>query len=470
MSFEETQHQTQFPIETPSPQQITNHQLQQLLQQRNDTLNSQQSASGFSEPMRHIDLSPPPMTLNPNSIQSNLQTAIAQIPQFDLKTPTEPSNVGQSFVPGQSQHFKGDVTSTDQDLSLILETIGNPYQKSSLSSAKTILPSQQSGQEKSMIAPSSHGQLQDNRRSTIVYSHFFSDQGNGIENLLGNKDVPLIDPPGQKAKSDHPLYKPEARKPEPKAAEQNPFLFPGVDGNHNDFARPENIKNTKHHRHKTNPGEHTELKRRLSVGNEHDLDSTSSILQGMGSNNKGHTSSAKFNNSISAVTFNKTNMKPRMRNKSGDDYKYYRSNSEDHTFMSPRSQTEECLWKYKQKSVDSFDQPLSKSDGAGLFRNPNCLTNFHLRIKRKHRPAPLFIPGNGGSGGFQSRLRSPRVLTGEHKGNTPPPYTPPPMLSPIRSGSGLFWNIQRPPMTPMTAPVTPRTSLLAMSRSKSLFS
>jgi len=39
-----------------------------------------------------------------------------------------------------------------------------------------------------------------------------------------------------------------------------------------------------------------------------------------------------------------------------------------------------------------------------------------------------------------------------HPSRTPPPYTPPPILSPIRSGTGLFHGIYRPQGTPSTAP------------------
>lgn len=419
-----------------------------------------------------MDLSPPPLTLNPTSIQSNLQTAIAQIPQFALKTPTEFGNTGQSFVSVPANLKIVTTSSESPDLSLILETIDSNYQRSFLSSAKT-LPPQSIGQDIvwSSQSGANHDRLIDAKKPTINYSQLCSEKRHGLEKFSEHKNVPLLDSTGHKVGSDHPLYRPEARKPEnhSKAAEQNPFAFPGVEGNvaQNDFTRPiDNINNPKHHRHKLVPNQHTELKRRLSIGSEYDLNTTTNVLTGMLNNNKGLLSSAKFI-SNSAVTYNKSSVKPRMRSKSGDDYKYFRSKSEDHTFMRPRSQTEESLWKYKTKSENSWDQGLSKSDGAGLFRNPNMLVS-PLRMKRKHRPAPLFIPGHGGSahGGFQSRLRSPRVLTGEHKGNTPPPYTPPPMLSPIRSGSGLFWTIQKPPSTPMTAPVTPRTSLLALSRSK----
>lgn len=74
-----------------------------------------------------------------------------------------------------------------------------------------------------------------------------------------------------------------------------------------------------------------------------------------------------------------------------------------------------------------------------------------LHRKRKKRPHPkaLFIPpprstfGEPGPGRcHQSCLRSPvflvdRLLKGLFQC---PPYTPPPMLSPIREGSGLYFN------------------------------
>src|SRR5699024_2438284 len=44
-----------------------------------------------------------------------------------------------------------------------------------------------------------------------------------------------------------------------------------------------------------------------------------------------------------------------------------------------------------------------------------------------------------------SRLRSPRIWNSSKTECmpriSPPPYTPPPMLSPVRSGPGLFWKI-----------------------------
>ncbi|OXB61979.1 hypothetical protein ASZ78_002624 [Callipepla squamata] len=96
--------------------------------------------------------------------------------------------------------------------------------------------------------------------------------------------------------------------------------------------------------------------------------------------------------------------------------------------------------------------------------------------KYRHRPEPLFIPppsfnfstSLSGATLYQSQLRSPRVL-GDHlldRAHELPPYTPPPMLSPVRHGSGLFSSVitsshsashTQLPLTPLTP--TPRVLL-----------
>ncbi|KAF4798668.1 transcriptional regulating factor 1 [Turdus rufiventris] len=96
--------------------------------------------------------------------------------------------------------------------------------------------------------------------------------------------------------------------------------------------------------------------------------------------------------------------------------------------------------------------------------------------KYRHRPEPLFIPppsfnlsmSHSGATLYQSQLRSPRVL-GDHlldRTHELPPYTPPPMLSPVRQGSGLFSSVltsshstahAQLPLTPLTP--TPRVLL-----------
>ncbi|XP_067421128.1 transcriptional-regulating factor 1 isoform X2 [Emydura macquarii macquarii] len=96
--------------------------------------------------------------------------------------------------------------------------------------------------------------------------------------------------------------------------------------------------------------------------------------------------------------------------------------------------------------------------------------------KYRHRPEPLFIPppsfnfsvSYSGATLYQSQLRSPRIL-GDHlldRTHEFPPYTPPPMLSPVRQGSGLFSSVitsshsashPQLPLTPLTP--TPRVLL-----------
>ncbi|XP_008821539.1 transcriptional-regulating factor 1 isoform X3 [Nannospalax galili] len=104
--------------------------------------------------------------------------------------------------------------------------------------------------------------------------------------------------------------------------------------------------------------------------------------------------------------------------------------------------------------------------------------------KFRHRPEPLFIPpppsytqnpaSYSGATLYQSQLRSPRIL-GDHllldSAHELPPYTPPPMLSPVRQGSGLFSNVlisghgpgahPQLPLTPLTP--TPRVLLCRSS-------
>lgn len=105
------------------------------------------------------------------------------------------------------------------------------------------------------------------------------------------------------------------------------------------------------------------------------------------------------------------------------------------------------------------------SNDDDVFLSPVSLPTSPLKIKRKHRPEPLYIPPYVNNCGFTSRLRSPRLWdpsNPENKNASPPPYTPPPMLSPVRSGSGLFWHIitSSGSLTPKSAPITPSFSLI----------
>ncbi|XP_076441996.1 uncharacterized protein LOC143281005 isoform X2 [Babylonia areolata] len=219
---------------------------------------------------------------------------------------------------------------------------------------------------------------------------------------------------------------------------------------------------------------HSEIKRRLSADLESSRKppSSSSSLTITSLLNKGPAFGGHFFKKTDGG--NSTIISPpagrvRVRSKSGDIHKLMRSKSVDNSFLRQRSNTEESVYRPRKRSgYETFigrskshgEDYLSQSDGAGVFRNPSSLPG-PLKIKRKHRPSPLFIPPTLSS--FQSRLRSPRVWDageGKGKGHTPPPYTPPPMLSPIRSGSGLFWSMHGArPLTPQSAPVSARLSL-----------
>jgi len=54
-----------------------------------------------------------------------------------------------------------------------------------------------------------------------------------------------------------------------------------------------------------------------------------------------------------------------------------------------------------------------------------------------------------------------------HSGRTPPPYTPPPILSPMRSGTGLFCGLRRLSSGPLSASL-PTPKLLAMRQQSSI--
>lgn len=95
-------------------------------------------------------------------------------------------------------------------------------------------------------------------------------------------------------------------------------------------------------------------------------------------------------------------------------------------------------------------------------------SSLQQRHGNRPKPAPLLIPG-ATLNRFHSQLRSPRLwLGGGLSGcigyaksgySTPTPYTPPPILSPVRHGSGLFWTISKALAAlagPKSAPISPR--------------
>ncbi|XP_077911458.1 transcriptional-regulating factor 1 isoform X6 [Halichoerus grypus] len=133
------------------------------------------------------------------------------------------------------------------------------------------------------------------------------------------------------------------------------------------------------------------------------------------------------------------------------------------------------------RASPSLKQEIPKKHQPGAAKAEEALKSLPEKKKFRHRPEPLFIPpppsytanpaaSYSGATLYQSQLRSPRVL-GDHLLLDPahelPPYTPPPMLSPVRQGSGLFSNVliaghgpgahPQLPLTPLTP--TPRVLL-----------
>ncbi|XP_053458201.1 transcriptional-regulating factor 1 isoform X6 [Nycticebus coucang] len=133
------------------------------------------------------------------------------------------------------------------------------------------------------------------------------------------------------------------------------------------------------------------------------------------------------------------------------------------------------------RASPSLKQEIPRKHPPGPPKAEESLKTVQEKKKFRHRPEPLFIPpppsynpvpaaSYSGATLYQSQLRSPRVL-GDHLLLDPthelPPYTPPPMLSPVRQGSGLFSNVlisghgpgahPQLPLTPLTP--TPRVLL-----------
>ncbi|RVE57513.1 hypothetical protein OJAV_G00216830 [Oryzias javanicus] len=99
------------------------------------------------------------------------------------------------------------------------------------------------------------------------------------------------------------------------------------------------------------------------------------------------------------------------------------------------------------------------------------------KSKRRPRPDPLFIPPPkliappvySSITSYQSHLRSPVRLTDNPV--TMPPYTPPPILSPVREGSGLYFSTFLSSVAASGAglppPATPKSATRSLLRSNS---
>ncbi|XP_059212600.1 mitotic deacetylase associated SANT domain protein a isoform X3 [Centropristis striata] len=119
----------------------------------------------------------------------------------------------------------------------------------------------------------------------------------------------------------------------------------------------------------------------------------------------------------------------------------------------------------------SLRNSMTESFGQDGESDPGMDEDGKSKLKRRPRPEPLIIPPHKPSTfippplyssitSYQSNLRSPVRLPDNPL--TLPPYTPPPILSPVREGSGLYFStfltniavsnqILPPPPTPKSA-------------------
>nr|XP_048305097.1 mitotic deacetylase-associated SANT domain protein isoform X2 [Myodes glareolus] len=126
--------------------------------------------------------------------------------------------------------------------------------------------------------------------------------------------------------------------------------------------------------------------------------------------------------------------------------------------------------------VPGTDAPAQAEDlNAKLEGEPSM-----RKPKQRPRPEPLIIPTKAGTfiappvysniTPYQSHLRSP-VRLADHPAERSfelPPYTPPPILSPVREGSGLYFNaIISTNSIPAPPPITPKSAHRTLLRSNS---
>ncbi|XP_034326291.2 transcriptional-regulating factor 1 isoform X3 [Magallana gigas] len=472
MRVQTTQHQTASSVETqeyPSnlAAQIQQQLAQQQIQQQQQVAQQQQrTIDSFSSqiPNTHINLNSLPIPMNPTNVPS---TSSPHPPKFAQSIPSPYGSqqvkpeVGASVADPLSQLVSSHVTlvSTSKNQGMTVAQLLNSMETAEGLKQFELVDSLPVSSEKAgnrTVNVGKGGILH-----TAVTSSASSSLYPGMEHSNPTDFVKDMDYNSALDDINNTIAKHEMldRRHSAEAVEVNPFSFPTVNFSNNGREKVES-KEPK----KIDEGDrHKELKRRLS-GSDYEKPKTMVNF----SNQNYSAKEEPFVKPSPSIC--SPEARQRMRSKSGDDFKLLRSISVDNTFMRPRSRTEASLHKYKSHDGNWDSTKLSKSDGAGQFRNPNSLGT--LKMKRKHRPSPLFIPSYLNNSGFQSRLRSPRILQGESRtGNTPPPYTPPPMLSPIRSGPGLFCSLSgypHVPITPKSAPLTPRNSLLMSARSCSI--
>ncbi|XP_062577324.1 transcriptional-regulating factor 1-like isoform X1 [Saccostrea cucullata] len=470
MHAQNAPHQAVSAMETQEYSSNLAAQVQQLVQQQIQQQQEQQqrTVDNFSSPLRnsHINLNSLPDPMNPLNVQtssSSLQPKFAQSQYGSQRVKQEGGGgmkeapLGEPLSQLASSHVTLVSTSKHQGMT-VAQLLNSMETPEGLKQFELVEPAESTGSRNINSGKASSSQTVPRSVASSHPSSVYPEMGHSNPSDLGKvMDINSALDDINSTIAEHEMRdrrKSQEEGKEVKAAEIYPFSFPKV--TITDTGRD---KSEVKELHKVEKGDkHKELKRRLS-GSDYEKPKISVNF----ATQKFPTKDESFVKPSPSICSPET--KQRMRSKSGDDFKLLRSQSVDNTFMRPRSRTEASLHKFKSHDGNWDSSKLSKSDGAGQFRNPNSLGT--LKMRRKHRPSPLFIPTYLNNSGFQSRLRSPRILPGESRGgNTPPPYTPPPMLSPIRSGSGLFCSLSGYiPITPKSAPLTPRNSLLLSARS-----
>uniref|UniRef100_A0A3P9A379 ELM2 and Myb/SANT-like domain containing 1b n=1 Tax=Esox lucius TaxID=8010 RepID=A0A3P9A379_ESOLU len=142
-----------------------------------------------------------------------------------------------------------------------------------------------------------------------------------------------------------------------------------------------------------------------------------------------------------------------------------------HTLVPPQHEHQHSVIVPRRRSLrTSLSESFSQDGESDAGQDDDGKSAKH---RRRPRPEPLFIPlpkaptfivpsVYSAITPYQSHLRSP-VRLPDHP-FTLPPYTPPPILSPAREGSGLYFStflssiaagnqpLQPPPVTPKSAP------------------
>ncbi|XP_041814876.1 mitotic deacetylase associated SANT domain protein a isoform X2 [Chelmon rostratus] len=129
----------------------------------------------------------------------------------------------------------------------------------------------------------------------------------------------------------------------------------------------------------------------------------------------------------------------------------------------------------------SLRNSITESFGQDGENDPGLDEDGKSKLKRRPRPEPLIIPPHKPSTfippslystitSYQSNLRSPVRLPDNPL--TLPPYTPPPILSPVREGTGLYFstfltNIASNQILPPPPPATPKSATRSLLRSTS---